>query len=334
MPRLTIEDLSPNASAVDPTVEIRASVPVKQGVEIVTSASMTLSVGGEILGYAARVTVPGYQDYTGRSHLLGSHSTPIYGQVTLSKRALARVEAYREAGPSGDVDFVVDVTTQLADVGIDDAEDVGVFLQRGSKPSDHAFAPSVRERDPARPAPLLIRASHNPLLRIRLQSESERYRVSSSDWVQRFRPAFGMGRYVLLEYPEPESLRGGEPLGERLADAIEQLQVMSSKLAQGDWTGVMVSSRGVSELIRAESSAVRDLLVESGLPGEAASDLLQGVRALFGYASKYVHRLDRKGERTIASLDASKEDALMAYALSASLLNAFASKRERLRSDF
>jgi hypothetical protein len=109
---------------------------------------------------------------------------------------------------------------------------------------------------------------------------------------------------------------------------------MSSKLAQGDWTGVMVSSRGVSELIRAESSAVRDLLVESGLPGEAASDLLQGVRALFGYASKYVHRLDRKGERTIASLDASKEDALMAYALSASLLNAFASKRERLRSDF
>lgn len=183
---------------------------------------------------------------------------------------------------------------------------------------------------PDRSPRLLALGTNANLFETEVEEAKLPFEISASDWVQRYAPAFGIGRYLLFEYPLPNAPQPNAPFSERLAEAVTTLNQMQAHMTAGDWTLVVREARSVAELLRREEGALKELMEQDGLPPEAASDLTASLRHLFQYASKFSHRLDRSGQKVLPQLKASKEDAQLAFALTSGVVNIITSKSKRV----
>lgn len=162
--------------------------------------------------------------------------------------------------------------------------------------------------------------------------ETHTHTVRSSDWVQDFSPAFGIGRFITVELPDPIQLKPkASGFGARLSRAASALEPMRHDIEEGEWTQCVEHSRPVVELLKDES-AVKSILVGDGLSEEAGEDILKSIRGLFDFDSKFLKQLDREKRDVNPVLRAQKEDAYLVYAEVVCLVNLLAKKMARQSS--
>lgn len=152
--------------------------------------------------------------------------------------------------------------------------------------------------------------------------------IRSSDWVQDFAPAFGIGRFISVELPEPQAdPRDGGEWQERLNRAIASIRDMTTDVRAGEWGDCVEHSRPLLDFIKDEAS-VQTILTSDGLSKEAAEDVLKSIRGLFDFTSKFIKAKDREGKLN-PSMTPQKEDALYIYSSAVTLVNLLSRKAVR-----
>lgn len=176
------------------------------------------------------------------------------------------------------------------------------------------------------------------VLEIRSRELTLTHTVSSSDWAQKFCPALGLGSFLSFDYRVPEDLHSSDVRDEdtrfekQLADAVESLNEMQNYIQAGEWNQASQHIRKVAELVRDWEEEIAALLRHDEIEKEAASEITDGMRKLFSYASKFSHRKDRSGQELIERSKASKEDAYLAYSIGTAVVNLVSAKLERTSS--
>lgn len=157
-------------------------------------------------------------------------------------------------------------------------------------------------------------------------------KIPASDWANEFAPAFGVGRFLVVELPLPSSPgQAPTPLGERVASAFDAVRTMEADLRSGNWTDCVQHSRAVMELLKLPEE-LKALLVSDGLSEPAADDVLKSVRGSFDFTSKFIKRVERDSGGVNPTLTAKKEDAFFVYSNSVTLVNLLAAKQKRATS--
>jgi hypothetical protein len=159
------------------------------------------------------------------------------------------------------------------------------------------------------------------------------YTIRSSDWVNDFQSLMGLGKFLIVEIPQPgtEDLSGfGKEsleveLRNRLDKAINILQAMESELNKGNWGDVVGDSRNLIELFR-KPSEIKEYIKEmiattTSIDSGKASSFTESIDKLFGYASDLHHIVNDAGKMKTEVYTGGKEDAYMVYMLSTSLVN-------------
>ncbi len=172
----------------------------------------------------------------------------------------------------------------------------------------------------------LISGNSEPIfLEIRDEFQEIPVEIAASDWVQDFAPQLGLGRFVIAELPLPSPVVVGEEFAEWLNEAIKALPEMEEKVKECEWNEVIEKSRPVSELLRHEGM-INSILSKHGYTEEAASSLLNAIKGLYDYSSKFIHRVDKDGRTILPEIKAEKEDAYLIHSLSTSLVNLLTQK--------
>ncbi len=171
------------------------------------------------------------------------------------------------------------------------------------------------------------------LVRVNITSKSSSIRIEQSDWINNFSPTLGIGNFLLLE------LNIGElNVTEFWKGMFEQLTTcvldMEKSIQLGEWKKAIEYSRQIFDglnLNRKKQGTVsfKDELTKileiEQHNAEGINDLLNAIKSLFDFTSKYAHPTDRNGDIKPYP-NAKKEDAYFVYTLSIGLLNLIGTK--------
>lgn len=168
-------------------------------------------------------------------------------------------------------------------------------------------------------------------IEIKNNNFKDKVTIRSSDWIHDYCPVFQIGRFSVFEYLLPDYAEGSGSIEERLNESINAIKKMEENLIRGEWNGVIEDSRAVWELLRNQDE-IKDLLMRDGYSEPAFADLNESLNKLFGFSSKFIHKLDKDKKKTIPDIKASKEDAYLIYATSMTIVNLISKKMQRLQS--
>jgi hypothetical protein len=163
--------------------------------------------------------------------------------------------------------------------------------------------------------------------------------IRSSDWIHDYCSVFQIGRFSVFEYLMPDYTEGSGSVEERLNKSINAIRNMEKNMIKAEWNQVIADSRAVWELLRNQDE-IKGLFRRDGYTDEAVNDLFgykdsNGTNHhgcfnnLFNFASKFIHKLDKKKE-VQPDIKASKEDAYLIYATSMNIVNLISKKMQRL----
>jgi hypothetical protein len=157
------------------------------------------------------------------------------------------------------------------------------------------------------------------------------YTIRASDWVNDFQGPLGIGKFLIVEIPQPEL--GGAPTANlgveqkeflgRLNKANDVLLSMEQELNKGEWGSVVAKSRELLELFRKDMKGfIKEMIaVTTSMDVEKAASLTGSIDGLYGYASDLHHTVDNQGKVKEDIYTGGKEDAYMVYLISTSLVN-------------
>jgi hypothetical protein len=155
--------------------------------------------------------------------------------------------------------------------------------------------------------------------------------VPSSDWINDFVPAFGLGTFIVFEVPDSTGLAVPQELKERFVRATLAVASMKNDMAQGEWPECIRHSRDVWDLTRRED-VLKPYLIGGGLSDAAAMNLLASMKTMFDFSSKFVKAAEVGSGEVNPVLPASKEDAYFVYALATSMVNLLSRKAAKGKS--
>jgi|GEM_PF-1717085 len=156
------------------------------------------------------------------------------------------------------------------------------------------------------------------------------YTIRASDWVNDFQGPLGLGNFLVVEIPQPETLnvprttltQEQQDFADRLQKASEILKSMELELNKGEWGNVVEKSRGLLELLRRDMKGIIKKMIASttSMDEQKAGSLTESIDKLFGYASDLHHIVDSEGKAKDV-YTGGKEDAYLVYSISTSLVN-------------
>jgi hypothetical protein len=153
--------------------------------------------------------------------------------------------------------------------------------------------------------------------------------IYSSQWSSEYAPAFGVGRFLMLEIPEiPLEGAVAGALADRVRAASVALGKMRIDIEKGEWTQCAEDARPVVELLN-NRELLRPLFETNGVQPATAEALLSGLQGVLDYAHAFHHRLDKPREKVVPAVNAEPEDAYLAFATAAALLNLVARKLQK-----
>jgi len=157
-------------------------------------------------------------------------------------------------------------------------------------------------------------------------------RIPAQDWIHDFAPFLGIGKYLVVELPIPESIKISDELANRIEEASKSLDKMREDILACEWNRVIEDSRPIFELFRKYGkNLVKEILTREGYTEEAIKNLLDSIDNLFHYSSKFHHRTDESGKKIIPEIKASKEDAYLIYTTAMGLVNLLTRKVKRFQ---
>jgi hypothetical protein len=155
--------------------------------------------------------------------------------------------------------------------------------------------------------------------------------IPSSDWAHDFLPAFGKGKYLVLEIPQPNIINGSTFILKKLNEAVDSIPRMQKDLLSGEWSGVIKESRPIWELVNDKTSKdLHGYLSQSGFSDEAIAHFTKSISELFEFSSKFIHKVDKSKENLNPNIIASKEDAYLIYSLCVNVVNLITCKIKKL----
>lgn len=270
-------------------------------------------------------------------------TTAISFIVPLSNKALDHIESVRDKNPYKDVVLhlkfkikflrttaVLSSIREIDEIGLPsfvtpEARSKIQKTYRNAVPICSLYDPKYT---PSRTTMWVISGDGGPVfLTLNEQEVSTLVKIPSSYWMRDFAPYLGLGRYFVVEIPEPKlaNLAGGSEFATRVNKAIQALTKIQKRIKEGEWNEVMEDAREVHELLR-HHALIKDTLKRDGYTDEAAEYLLNSIKSIFNLSSKFIHRVDQTGKKILPEIKASKEDAYLVYVTTAGLVNLLARK--------
>jgi hypothetical protein len=153
--------------------------------------------------------------------------------------------------------------------------------------------------------------------------------IAGSTWVHDFAPVLGLGRFIVVEIPEPAVFDVAPDLRDVVARALQEAADAREKLVRGHYDDAMEALRQPAELLRSRLDGITQLLIADGYTTEAANHFSSIVKAQFELCSKFLHGVGKDGLKVNPALRAKREDVLLVYSATMNLLNLVARKSAR-----
>jgi AcrR family transcriptional regulator len=234
--------------------------------------------------------------------------------VPLSRKAVRDMDELRFRNKEHDIFIVVDV------------HGTRIMIQAATK-----------REDPREPDLVVFRSTGTPIEQRFDLTHIER--IPSSDWVNRFLPIFGYGRSLLVELPVSieelkETVRRieSQALGKRLVEAANALERSEQLQRSGEWRSSVWATREALESLQRGSletgasvqAAIKDTIVNSGLPDAGAVAVTSTIDQLHSFASS-AHPVPKGGKEVKIGIF-EKEDSQMIFGSTALVINLIAKK--------
>ncbi len=328
--RVTVE-----TNAVTPTLKLTATLRyASTDLPVVVDGGMQTETGQLLSPLHAEPRANQYHQYLraesdsdrSESHL------PLAFWVPLSARHLEAIELLREKNRKRDVVLkatlsvtyqrfkpeLVDLSTQIRHV--DEPNTAGKRVRRVGE----AFP---RDSGPKHTGPTVL-STRSSIIEQTTYTQAIGAIIPGSDWINDFSPALGRGRFLVVEIPDPSGHHVPEDLRARFAKAAESIAASRQKLIAGEWSDACRELRALFEVLRSWTEL--EALIEADYGPDAARAFAQGLRSFFEFSSKFLHPLAKDGKTLNPSETATKEDAQLLFALSASTLNGIGRKWARM----
>lgn len=178
------------------------------------------------------------------------------------------------------------------------------------------------------------------LRRVRLSEEKT---IPSSDWVHDFQEPLGIGRFLVLEMPDPVYVKNGlvsingnkaqEIISKRFPKMIETLTQLREYLKEGEWAEVVEKSRGIYDELRRDNRDLIKTIVSqtTGVSKDSAGKLSQALDNMYSYSNDLHHTINKSTKQVKDPFTGGKEDAYLTYSIAASLVNLIGKKLQRAR---
>lgn len=170
--------------------------------------------------------------------------------------------------------------------------------------------------------------SHTFLTLVSSRIKSE-LRIDQPTWLKTCAPYFEIGNFLLLELRIPDKVLVDEFWSDLYQALIRNVNEMEGYIRNGDWENVMRTARRFFENIKIGDSKpghkefkeeFQKIMFSNGHTNKGVGNLLNGIKELFDFTSKYIHEKDEQGNLK-PIIVAAKEDAYFAFSISVGLLN-------------
>jgi hypothetical protein len=245
-------------------------------------------------------------------------------QFPLTPREVDWLHHSRTGNPPSDILLELQVQAEVAQIAI--GTEWARDLKVGSPSGPVNVIGEVGGNPGGAPGRYLLLLGNPNVVDVRVHALNQVLTIPSSSWVRDFVGPLSMGRFLVVELPEPTALvaAGKGNLVKRVNEASKALLKMREDIDKNEWTLVAEHSRPVLELLN-KKDLVRPLFATAGLADDKIDALLNGLQSVYTYAHAFHHRVDRAGNVTEA-VNAEPEDAYLAFAVSGALLNLVSKK--------
>ena len=330
-------DPSPSTEAVEPTLKFRLVVVPQEFGSLVGLRASLWAEDGKRLSEGAEAYSTGSPFTASLNQPSGPfvpHDTYLELTFRLSYRELAHIERCRELNKKHDVVLTIKSrATSLRASYITTYTDYYRYQVPNVIPRQTedliVVHPASRQGGPTGPS-IVSPDPNQGLLTLYTEDVGQcPVTIPSSDWSHEFAPAFGLGRFLVLEVPQlPVGAEGSGELADRVREASGAIERMRVDLQKGEWTQCAEDARAVVELLN-KGDLIRPLLETNGIRPETAQSLLDGLQGVLAYSHAFHHRVDQAGQKPVPSVNAESEDAYLAFATSAALLNLVGKKLQK-----
>ncbi len=300
---IKVVSIDPNKQSLHPELRIRSEMECDSNI-LPTEVSCVLNDKYFKIANAITSHTRGdnfYLDYTNRSDRRILYY--FYLVIPLDKLAIEYLQDLRDKSSKRDINLQLKFVVKSIEPNVD----------------EHKFPEGVT----------VLKSNNGPFVNVKTYEFVQEITISSSDWTQDYLPVFVKEKYLILEINEPKMTSENEFWVERLKPAINALVAVESKIKQGEWGEAIEKARPLIELLN-NGSELKKLFIESGLSEAAAVNLKDSISELFGFTSKFIHRIEHKSSNVNPDMVAHKEDAYLVYSLSSNMINMIVKKLNRM----
>ncbi len=304
-----IKEIKAYEKSVNPSLQI--SITIYYSSEYSIESKIPLSLEGEVLSsdnthLANFCSTSSMLDQTQYINLSGispyqNSSNPSYNSdviVNLSKEALVHIGEMREKNINKDVELKINLKIKYLISNVSIVGDMNILSCNKGR----------------------------SFLKLKTDNFYESCTIRASNWINDYAPKLGLGKYIILEIPEPDILEE-----EKFKELISIKDKVKSHLDQGNWNDAIINSRMVFELLSKDGD-LKELLKNSFanqcFSDDAIKNFFSGINEFFNFTSKFVHSLDQNNKFQQCPT-AYKEDAYMVYTIISNLLNMISKKNHR-----
>lgn len=342
---MTIEkiDVYPSGNSVVPEFEFviqykmqkRYKIPLAiNGIVLTDTGKKISTFSNSFYDYFPTIRLEAFGDFSLRNDT-ETFNAKFY--VTANQKQLDFIEECRQSNAKKDVKFKIILTidllssdTTIANTIVSNSETHKVEIGKG----DIAFPLLIKaNKSDYRSDPKLLASygSESSFLSFEKTKCEISVTIKSSDWIHDFCPAFGIGKFLVYDFPIVDlENQLNNNLSERILKASESIKKMEKDFQSGEWNDLIQNSRSVIELFSKNTEDLKQLLVNEGYSIEAINSFIdKGLSGIFDLAGKFIHTMDKSKENLNPSINANKEDAMLIYSLSVNLVNMFSKKIKR-----
>jgi hypothetical protein len=339
MAEIVPDSLQPFPHSVTPTIKFTVREVVQDSNILLKVDGLVYSDDGKFIANLIQTdlkpenTILKVVGISERVHTYQNVSYTAELMFTLDRRVVEYIEDQRHKNPKRNVIFRFDLNlTYLSHTLV-----VGDFkASRNDPKGDVVYSsynnPSLSDMN----LNLLTTGSNrNQLLSYRISKQgSITYTVRASDWIADFQSMLGLGKFMTIELPAADlddkivaSMSTEQTkFNERLVRAHQILQHMELNVRVGEWGKVVQDSRDLLELFKKDMTQFIKKMIShtTSLQDEEAGELTESIDKLFAYASN-LHHTVRQGQLKEV-YTGGKEDAYLAFMISAGLVNLLSKK--------
>ncbi len=334
-----VKQFKPETDSIEPTLWVQVEIKYNEPAEMPVSFSARLRLSGtKYIGGTAHgtfggsnvpisgalVRIPGEPGGNAERKLWAEFRFP------LSRREIDAVQQIRERDPHADIPLNLAIQALTFEVKMRPLP-IDYLEQRSTPPNPpHQLVEFHRPQTQGAPGEVLLaRGDETPLKLVTHSLGEIGFAIPSSHWVRTYAPQFGVGQFMVVDIPviDQALVTDGE-LATRVNAAIGALKHMEEDIRKGEWTQCAEDSRTVLELLN-RPALLRPLLKTTGLPEANENALLDGLRQVYSYSHAFHHRVEDNGKVIESAVNADPEDAYLAFATTAALLNLVARKLKR-----